>query len=87
MTESNQFEEIEARYRLQVADRYNRLSLTGLPERDPGLHEVSLEHVFVKLNTEIAQSGNQDATLQTEQDEIISSELSEFNDFKTNFLV
>ena len=30
-----QLAEIETRYRAQVAERYNRLSLTGLPERDP----------------------------------------------------
>lgn len=46
--------EVEARYREQVVEHYNRLLLTGLPERDPGRHSVPLERVFVKLNTEIA---------------------------------
>jgi len=49
-------EEVEARYRRQVFKHYNKLALTGLPERDPGLHELTLEHIFVKLNVTIQQS-------------------------------
>jgi HEAT repeat protein len=36
-----------------VIRHYNKLALTGLPERDPGLHEVELEHIFVKLNIQL----------------------------------
>lgn len=45
--------EVEDRYRQQVIKHYNKLALTGLPERDPGLHELTLEHIFVKLNVTI----------------------------------
>ena len=48
--------EVEARYRRQVIKHYNKLPLAGLPERDPGLHELTLEHIFVKLNVTIQQS-------------------------------
>jgi len=48
--------EVESRYRRQIVKHYNKLALTGLPERDPGLHELTLEHIFVKLNVTIQQS-------------------------------
>lgn len=54
---SHPFTLIEQRYRDQVVEHYNRLSLTGLPEREAGLHGVPLEKVFVQLDTEVAQAG------------------------------
>ncbi|MFN8486903.1 MAG: HEAT repeat domain-containing protein [Caldilineaceae bacterium] len=49
------FAAVEQRYRDQVVKHYNKLALTGLPERDPGLHEISLEQIFIKLNIELPQ--------------------------------
>jgi len=31
-------------YRQKVIETYNRLVLTGLPERDPRLHEIKLDN-------------------------------------------
>lgn len=45
----------EARYRAQIVTHYNRLTLTGLPERDPNLHEITLDNIFVKLNVQLPQ--------------------------------
>jgi hypothetical protein len=45
--------EVETRYRAQVVKHYNRLTLTGLPERDPNLHELALDKIFVRLKIEI----------------------------------
>ncbi|RKZ82394.1 MAG: hypothetical protein DRR16_19800 [Candidatus Parabeggiatoa sp. nov. 3] len=39
----------EQLYRKKVAETYNKLVLTGLPERDPRLNNIALEHIFVKL--------------------------------------
>lgn len=66
-TPTSDWSEVEARYREQVVRHYDSLPLSGLPERDPGLHSVPLEKVFVKLNTEIAQSGALDPTAQRER--------------------
>jgi len=41
--------DIEPLYREKVAETYNKLVLTGLPERDPRLNSIALEHIFVKL--------------------------------------
>ncbi|NOX60559.1 MAG: NACHT domain-containing protein [Chloroflexi bacterium] len=60
------FQDIEQRYRQQVIKHYNRLTLTGLPERDPGLHGVPLEKVFVKLNVETRQAARLDPAVQRE---------------------
>ncbi len=54
---SHPFTLIEQRYRDQVVEHYNRLSLIGLPEREAALHGVPLEKVFVRLDTEVAQAG------------------------------
>ncbi|MCO5185370.1 MAG: HEAT repeat domain-containing protein [Anaerolineae bacterium] len=43
----------EKHYCDQVARKYSRLKLSGLPERDPNLHSVPLERIFVKLQTEV----------------------------------
>jgi predicted NACHT family NTPase len=43
----------EERYRDQVQRVFNRISLTGLPERDPGLSELPLDRVFISLSVEI----------------------------------
>ena len=40
-------------YRSQVERIFNRISLTGLPERDPGLSELPLDHVFISLTVEV----------------------------------
>jgi predicted NACHT family NTPase len=47
--------EAETRYREQVGRVFNRISLTGLPERDPRLHELPLDQVFVTLSVEVQQ--------------------------------
>ncbi len=36
-------------YRQKVIETYNKLILTALPERDPRLHEIRLDKIFVKL--------------------------------------
>ena len=41
------------RYREQVRQVFNRISLTGLPERDPGLSELPLDRVFISLSVEV----------------------------------
>ncbi len=61
---------IEVDYRNLVLEHYNRLSLTGLPERDPGLHNVPLERVFVKLDTEVMQAGVLDPQARQERDRL-----------------
>jgi tRNA A37 threonylcarbamoyladenosine biosynthesis protein TsaE len=43
------------RYRRQVERVFNRISLTGLPERDPGLSELPLDRVFISLSVEVQQ--------------------------------
>ena len=43
----------ETRYCEQVGRVFNRISLTGLPERDPRLHELPLDRVFVPLSVEV----------------------------------
>ncbi|MCL4861347.1 MAG: HEAT repeat domain-containing protein, partial [Caldilineaceae bacterium] len=57
--EPTDWAEVEARYRVQVAKHYNKLALTGLPERDPNLHEITLENIFVKLNVQLPQPARQ----------------------------
>src|SRR5271165_272641 len=54
-----------ARYCSQVARIYNNLSLTGLPERDPRLNQLPLDHIFVKLSIEIeiAQPSSEEQAL------------------------
>ena len=68
---STPFSTMEQRYRDQVLEHYDRLSLTGLPERDPGLHGVPLEKVFVKLNTQVAQAGGMDAAFAGERARLV----------------
>jgi HEAT repeat protein len=46
----------EQRYRQQLERWYNRLSLTGLPERDPHLNELPLDQIFVTLAVEAPQT-------------------------------
>jgi HEAT repeat protein/energy-coupling factor transporter ATP-binding protein EcfA2 len=41
---------MEQCYRDHLTRIYNRLSLTALPERDPGVKDLPLDKVFVKLN-------------------------------------
>ncbi|EDN67752.1 signal transduction protein with Nacht domain [Beggiatoa sp. PS] len=41
--------EIEQLYRQKVVDIYNRIALTGLPERDPRLNDIPLDKIFIKL--------------------------------------
>ncbi|MEM7538855.1 MAG: NACHT domain-containing protein, partial [Chloroflexota bacterium] len=60
-------QQIEDRYRQQIVKYYNQLTLTGLPERESNLHKVTLDKVFVKLNTEIAQAGRLDNDAQRER--------------------
>jgi hypothetical protein len=43
----------ETSYRRQVEQVYNRLALTGLPERDPRLNELPLDRIFVSLSVEL----------------------------------
>jgi NACHT domain len=43
------------RYRGQVERVFNRISLSGLPERDPGLSELPLVRVFISLSVEVQQ--------------------------------
>jgi predicted NACHT family NTPase len=45
----------EQRYRLQLGRVYNRMSLTGLPERDPRLNELPLDQIFITLAVEASQ--------------------------------
>src|SRR5438105_2247588 len=45
----------EQRYRLQMDRVYNRMSLTGLPERDPRLNELPLDQIFITLAVETSQ--------------------------------
>src|ERR1700730_17972901 len=45
----------EQRYRLQLGRVYNRMSLTGLPERDPHLNELPLDEIFITLAVEASQ--------------------------------
>ncbi|MBV7328162.1 HEAT repeat domain-containing protein [Chloroflexi bacterium TSY] len=59
--------ETERCYRAQIVNHYNDLTMTGLPERQSGLNSVSLERVFVKLNTEISQTGRLDGAGQQER--------------------
>ncbi len=51
---------VETRYRNQIVKHYNKLALTGLPEREPGLHEIALEQIFIKLNIELPQLAGPD---------------------------
>lgn len=46
----------DTRYREQVGRVFNRISLTGLPERDPRLNELPLDQVFVTLAIEVQQA-------------------------------
>jgi hypothetical protein len=46
----------EQRYRLQLERVYNRMSLTGLPERDPRLNELPLDQIFITLAVEASQA-------------------------------
>ncbi len=48
-------EAAEQHWRDSVVRVYNRIGLSGLAERDPHLHEVPLERVFVTLNVEVNQ--------------------------------
>jgi len=43
---------IEQIYRQQVVKIYNRIPLTGLPERDPRLNDIPLDKIFIKLTLE-----------------------------------
>jgi HEAT repeat protein/energy-coupling factor transporter ATP-binding protein EcfA2 len=43
-------------YRQKVIETYNKLVLTGLPERDPRLHEIRLDNIFVKLTIAVEDS-------------------------------
>jgi len=43
-------------YRQKVIETYNKLVLTGLPERDPRLHAIKLEKIFVKLTITLEES-------------------------------
>ena len=61
------FTGVERRYREQIVKHYSRLSLTGLPERDPGLHDVPLERIFVNLATEVARPGAFNPALEQER--------------------
>jgi predicted NACHT family NTPase len=45
--------EIEQLYRQKVVDIYNRIALTGLPERDPRLNDIPLDKIFIKLTMAI----------------------------------
>src|SRR4051812_11480043 len=45
----------ETRYRVQVTRVFNRISLTGLPEREPRLNELPLDKVFVTLSIAVQQ--------------------------------
>jgi len=58
-----------------VVKEYNRILMTGLPERQPNLHDVPLDKVFIKLNVTIkvplkksekAPSTSQPATIEEE---------------------
>jgi energy-coupling factor transporter ATP-binding protein EcfA2 len=42
-------------YRQKVIETYNKLVLTGLPERDPRLHEIRLDNIFVKLTIAVEE--------------------------------
>jgi hypothetical protein len=53
------WDEAEARYRTQIVTHYNKLPLTGLPERDSNLHEITLERIFVKLAVQLPQPARQ----------------------------
>ena len=46
----------EHTYLTTVSKIYNRLSLQGLPEHETGLHEVSLEQIFIKLTLQVEQT-------------------------------
>lgn len=46
----------EDAYLTTVSKIYNRLSLQGLPEHEAGLHEVSLEQIFIKLTLPVEQT-------------------------------
>ncbi len=46
----------EHTYLTTVSKIYNRLSLQGLPEHEAGLHEVSLEQIFIKLTLQVEQT-------------------------------
>jgi HEAT repeat protein/energy-coupling factor transporter ATP-binding protein EcfA2 len=43
-------------YRQKVIKTYNKLILTALPERDPRLHEIRLDKIFVKLRIAVEES-------------------------------
>ena len=45
-----------ALYRRQVERVFNRISLTGLPERDPGLSELPLDRVFISLTIQMPRT-------------------------------
>ncbi|MCK5525055.1 MAG: HEAT repeat domain-containing protein, partial [Thiomargarita sp.] len=44
------------KYRQKVIETYNKLILTALPERDPRLHEIKLDKIFVKLRIAVENS-------------------------------
>jgi len=46
----------EQRYRQQVERVYNRISLTGLPERDPRLNELPQDRIFITLAIDVTQA-------------------------------
>jgi len=46
----------EQNYLTKVSERYNQLSLQGLPEHDTSLSKASLEEIFVKLTLQIEQA-------------------------------
>ncbi|MDM8549788.1 hypothetical protein QUF72_06915 [Desulfobacterales bacterium HSG2] len=50
--------EQEKYYLNKVSEVYNRLSMKGLPESDVGLHEVSLEKIFIKLSVRIRRESS-----------------------------
>lgn len=50
---TNRSIEAEKDYCTQIVHKYDRLELSGLPERRPDLHSVPLEQIFVKLQTEV----------------------------------
>lgn len=47
--------EIEKLYCQQLVKHYDKLSMSGLPEPNPGLSEIPLAKVFVKLGIQIQE--------------------------------
>ncbi len=60
--------EIEKLYCQQLVKHYDRLSMSGLPERNPGLSEIPLEKVFIKLELKTQQFEMEDGFLYLEDD-------------------